>query len=189
MTATRSLRGTRRALALAFSDGPRTMNEAARALGKPAGAVYGIVQRMLVEGLLVADSDPPTRGTLYELAAAAQPLLDATDEQEQPIGSLSEGQRLLRVEGDLATVKVQRLFAQRALFGSVAWVAEIDGGHGLLLAMLADTNRSDVQRLAVAFNEAGLRSSHSRISELFGSKELRAEAVSALDLAESLDKS
>jgi hypothetical protein len=158
------------------------MNEAARALGKPASSVYGVVQRMLAEELLIADSDPPTRGTLYELAPAVRPLLELTSEQDRPPGSLSEGQRLLCVEGDLARAKVQRLFAQRALFGSVAWVAEIDGAHGLLLAMLPETTRNEVQRLAVAFDEAGLRCSHRRIGELFGAKELRGEAISALDL-------
>jgi hypothetical protein len=183
---TRSLSGSRRALALAFSDGPRTLNEAARRLGKSTSSIYGLAQRMRAEELLIAEDEPPTRGTLYRLADGARPLLEIATDQNPPPGMLLEGQRFVFVWGNTARAAVQRLLADGFLEGVLAWAAEVDGG--LLLAALPETGRNEVQRLATAFNAAGLQSSYGRVGEFIAPKDLRAEARSALDHAATVSE-
>jgi hypothetical protein len=181
---TRSLSGSRRALALAFGDERRTLNEVAKRLGKSTSSIYSLAQRMLAEGILKAEDDPPTRGTHYWLADDALPLLEIAANQTPPPGMLLEGQRFVFVWGNTASVAVQGLLADRFLEGVLAWVAEVDGG--LLLAVLPETGRNEVQRLATAFNAAGLEGSYGRIGEFIAPKDLRAEAKSALDDAEAV---
>ncbi len=161
------------------------MNEAARMLGKSTGSVYGTAHRMLAEGLLVADSDEPTRGTQYELTEEGRRLLEDPAGTALPAGAVSEGQRFVYVDGILDQVKVQRLLTHRSLLGVLAWAAELDGG--LLLMMRPETERNAVQRVATAFNAAGLRSAHRRIGEFIEPRDLRSEAMSALDLAASVN--
>lgn len=182
MATARDFRGQRRAIALAFSSAPRTLNEAARALGWTPGSIYGLVQRMAAEDLLIPDSLPITRGTQYRLADGARAILERLAEEGQPLGQLAERQRLLLVSGTVATAEVQDLLAQSPLCGCVAWVAEINGADGLLLAMTPGTRRNEVQRLALALHAAGLTCVHQEVGELFNGTQLRTEATASLDV-------
>jgi DNA-binding MarR family transcriptional regulator len=183
---TQSLSGSRRSLALAFSDGPRTLNEVARRLGKSTSSIYGLAQRMLAEGLLTAEDDPPTRGTHYWLTDDARPLLEIAADQNPPPGMLLEGQRFVFAWGNTARVAVQRLLEDGFLEGVLAWAAEVDGG--LLLVVLPETGRNEVQRLATAFDSAGLQSAYGRVGEFIAPKDLRAEARSAIDHAQTVSE-
>ena len=60
----RDFQGSRLALALIFGGRRLTLYEVAKALGKPSGSVQGLLRRMVADGLVLADSDPPVRGTL-----------------------------------------------------------------------------------------------------------------------------
>jgi hypothetical protein len=72
---------------------------------------------MVEDGLLKANSDPPTRGTLYEVPPdAREALLEAAEGFQRP-GSLVEHQRLLSIWGGPGRMKAMSLLASTALSG------------------------------------------------------------------------
>src|SRR4051812_28493782 len=112
MTSRRDLRGSRRELAMVFADGPKTAHEASKQLGKPTGSIFGVLKRMHADGLLVGDTDEPTRGTQYTLADSGRELLRDAASHEHALGVLADGQQLLLVDRPNDVISVQRIFSR-----------------------------------------------------------------------------
>lgn len=176
--------GSRRDVALVFSESSKTLYEAAKALGRPTGSIANLVKRMHSEGLLTADPDPPVRGTLYRLDPTAHAALEAALTQGQPTGRLQEHQRFLLVEGVSDALLLHRILARPALSAPVEWAAEIDGSGRRLLAMEPNASSLQVEKLLVALTQAGLRCEQRRVGELLGSEELRRKSVALVETAE-----
>jgi hypothetical protein len=186
MATAADFRGSRKDVALVLAGAPRTLHEASKALGKPTSSIYRLVQRMLADGLLLADSDPPTRGTLYRLNPEVRAALDAALAHDQPIGRVQEGQRLLLVDGDEGLLALQRVLVDPRFSGCVAWAAELDGTAGMLLALAPEAARLPAERLIVALERAGFRCIERRAGELIGADDLRRHAVALLEAADEV---
>ena len=130
MPTARDFRGSRRALALVFRDGPKTAGEASQALDRPTGSFYNLLKRMCAEGLLVADTEELGRGTRYELSADAMRVLLAMDapEPEAAPGSVAAGDVLLWVEEPKNVRAVPGVLAQEWVGANVRWSARVVGG-------------------------------------------------------------
>lgn len=171
----RDFRGSRRELVLAFSDGSKTAHEAGRALGKPTGSIFGVLKRMHAEGLLIADTDPPGRGTRYELAPGVREALRDAAVRASVTGIVQTGQRLLLVDHPSDPVAAHRALSRESLAGSVAWAAEVGGGW--LLALAPDVSSSyPLQRLEAALSQAGAACRQVHVDDILGGDELRDRA-------------
>jgi len=180
---TRKLRGSRRELAVIFSDGWKTANEAARAIGRPTGSIFGVLRRMHAEGLLESDSetDPPTRGTQYRLSETATVLLAEALADESGVGVLEPGQRVLLVSYRKGFRRAAAVIASSDAAGLIAWGAELSDGWLLVLSEEVDTFRA--QRLLASLEAAGCKCSHSPVDAVLAGAPLRerSERVLARD--------
>ena len=68
----------------------------------------------------------------------------------------------------------------------MAWVARINGSLGLLIAMSADTDEGQVQRLVMALQKLGLSAVHHEVGNLSPGKKLSEDAIASLDQVEHL---
>ncbi len=177
MAHVRDLRGSRRELAIAFGDGWKTAHEAANAMGRPTGSIFGVLRRMHAEGLLIADSDPhpPTRGTQYRLSDDATEALHVSLSEESGVGQLAAGQRLLVVERKKARLAATRILTESESTGLIAWGAELPSGW--LLAMDPDADSFRVQVLAGAFERAGCRCYEAPVDAVLPGSQLRKRAA------------
>jgi hypothetical protein len=128
---------------------------------------------MVVDELVLADSDPPTRGTLYELNPEARPALEEAAEGVQTPGLLARHQRLLTVRGDRGRTEVMRLLDSMALSGAVSWVAQTNSGDELLIAMNQAADDDQVNTLVVAFEDAGFVCREGLVASVMSARELR----------------
>jgi DNA-binding MarR family transcriptional regulator len=165
--------GPRLALALVFGYARLTQYEVAKALGKPSGSVHGLLRRMVADGLVLADSDPPTRGTLYELNPEARAALEEAAEGVQTPGLLERHQRLLHVRGDQGRREIMRLLDSTALSGAVGWVAQTNVANELLIAMNPAADDDLVDTLVYAFEDAGFECREGLVSSVMSASELR----------------
>jgi hypothetical protein len=168
----RNFRGPRLELGLAFSDGERTLYEAAKALGRSSGSIQGLVRRMVADGLLAADSDPPTRGTLYEIHPDARDALLEAAEGLQAPGSLAEHQRLLSVWGG-SRLEAVRILASTTLSGAVGWVARTNSADELLVAMNPEASDLQIDKLVAAFEAAGFKYREGLVASIMSARDLR----------------
>lgn len=174
------LRGSRRELALVFADGPRTAHEAGKALGKQTGSFFGVLRRMHAEGLLVADTETPTRGTQYTLAPEVQAALTVHSDGAAAIGVVAPRQQLLLVDQPSDPIAAQRVLARHSIAGSVAWAAEVGGGW--LLAIADDVSDAyQLQRLEMALAHAGMQCRQVHVTGVVAGAELRERASWLLD--------
>jgi hypothetical protein len=173
-------------VALAFADGPRTLYEAAKALGKPTGSIYGLVQRMLADELLLADSDPPVRGTMYELNPAFREALEHSAQGDHIPGVLVRNQRTLTISGGPDRMTAMEILARPTLSGAVAWTARTDSGSGMLLAMATDAEDVQVDRLYAALTKAGFSCQEGVIGQVTTAAEIRAHAIAMREAAEEV---
>jgi DNA-binding PadR family transcriptional regulator len=169
----RDFHGSRLALALVFSGAQLTLYEIAKALGKPSGSVQGLLRRMVADKLVIADSEPPTRGTLYELNPEALAALEEAAEGTRQPGLLLRGQRLLSVRGDKGRSLAMRLLEPVAISGAVSWVAETNFADELLLAINPDADDLQIHTLVVAFEDAGFSCSEALVANVRSAHELR----------------
>lgn len=175
MAAQIDLRGSRRELALVLADGPRTAHEVSKTLGKPTGSFYGVLKRMHAEGLVLADTDKPTRGTQYTLAPDAHEALRDKDEERPGVGILHTGQQLLLVEQPDDPIAIHRILSRPSISASVAWAAEVGGGW--LLALSPELSGSyPLQRLELALAHAGIACRQIHVTGLLRGEELRDRA-------------
>jgi DNA-binding PadR family transcriptional regulator len=177
MAHVRDLRGSRRDLALVFAEGQKTAHEAAKAMGRPTGSIYGVVRRMHADGLLVADSDPdpPTRGTQYRLSPEASDVLRDSLGERAGVGQLLRGQRLLIVERKQDRVRAASVLATSASAGIIAWGAELSSGW--LIVIDADVDPFRIQRLCMAFERAGCRCREGPVDAVLAGSLLRERAT------------
>jgi hypothetical protein len=185
MFSARDFRGSRRDLALVFSEKPRTIYEAAKALGRPTGSIYRLVQRMADANLLLADSDPPVRGTMYRLNPEARAALDEAAAGAHATGLLMQGQKLLVVRGGPGRLALQQLLLRPTVAGALAWAATVDGG-GMLLALAPDAASLQRDKLAVALEQADFKYREIDVGEIFAAGDVRARAQALLEVAETV---
>jgi hypothetical protein len=170
----RDFKGSRLTVGLAVLDQGRTLYEIAKLEGKPSGAYHGLVHRMVADGLLEADSDPPTRGTLYRVRPEArEALLEAAQGAQRP-GSLAQHQRLLSVWDGPGRIEAMNLLSSTALSGAVSWVARTNSADELLVAMNPDADDALVDSLVVAFSEAGFKCREGLVAQILSARDLRA---------------
>lgn len=178
-------KGSRLEVGLTVLDGPRTQYEIAALQGKPSGSVHGLLRRMVEDKLLKADSDPPTRGTLYEVHPDAREALVEAAEGFQVPGSLVEHQRLLAVRNGPGRMTAIRLLSSNALSGAVSWVARTNSADDLLIAMNPDVEGALVDGLVLAFEEAGFDVHEGLVAEIKTAHEMRAEHKKAVARAKA----
>lgn len=158
MAEVRELKGTRREVAIVLNGvGWITANEIAKALGRPTGAVFGVIRRMHDDGLLRADSDPPTRGTQYRLSDEGVDALNATLAltEDAGIGALAEGMRLLFVTHGTDLRGPTEVLNSEAAAGLLAWGAELPDGW--ILALVEEADRHRVRTLRVRLQAVGCK--------------------------------
>jgi hypothetical protein len=156
MTPVRDLKGSRRELAIVFSEGEKTAHEAAKLLGRPTGSIFGVLQRMYGDGLLIADTDPdpPTRGTQYRLSEEGHDLLRETLPEESPgVGRLEADRRVLLVLRRGGLRKPAKVLASSTSAGLIEWGAELPGS-GWLLTTIEDPDGHRLDALVAAFEKA-----------------------------------
>jgi hypothetical protein len=180
MAKARALKGSRRDLALVFGDGWKTAHEAATAMGRPTGSIFGVLRRMHAEGLLVADTDPDpaTRGTQYRLSDAAAGLLMDALADESGVGRVAPGQRLLTVDRHGARIDAAKVLTEGASAGIIAWAAELPAGW--LLVVDAEVDPFRVQALCAAFEHAGCRCEQAPVDDVVAGPLLRERAATLL---------
>jgi hypothetical protein len=159
----------------------RTANETARAMGKPTGAIFGVLRRMHSDGLLEADSDEPTRGTQYRLTALGERALAEVLSEQQPAGQLSSDQWLLMVErgSEAGLREFYAVLATTSLSGVIAWATSV--GWGWLVVCGTDAAEFTVARLTNAFRDAGFRCHEARAGTLLSGTQLRDNATTLVE--------
>lgn len=181
----RDLKGSRRELALVFADGRwRTANEAARAMGRPTGSIFGVLRRMHQDGLLEPDTDEevPRRGTQYRLTAQGQAALVAALAEEQPPGRVAVGTWLVIVEHGEAHKPVtsfNSVLENPSVAGEVAWGVSL--AWGWILALVEGAAEWHATRLARAFEEHGFRCRYASPTTLTTGAQLRTQAATLLE--------
>jgi hypothetical protein len=182
----KDFRGSRLAIALIVAEVWRPLYEIAKLQGKPSGAIQGVVHRMVADGLLEADSDPPTRGTLYRVPpAATEALLEAAEGVQEP-GTLREHQRVLTIRGGPGRVKAMELLGSTALAGAVGWVARINSADDLMVAMNPEAEAELVDSLVAALLEAGFKCREGLVAQIMSGRELREHSRKVLARAKGL---
>jgi DNA-binding PadR family transcriptional regulator len=165
--------GSRLEVGLSVLDQPRTQYEIAKLQGKQSGSVHGLLRRMVKDGLLKPDSDPPTRGTLYEVhPEAREALLEAAQGFQEP-GTLTEHQRLLSVWGGPGRAKAMDLLSASALSGAVSWVARTNSADEMLVAMNPSGDDSVIDALVLALMEAGFDVREGLVAQIQSGREMR----------------
>jgi hypothetical protein len=179
--ATTPLRGRRREIASLLSEKPRTLYETATAMGKPSGAIYRIVHRMVDDGVLNADPYPPMRGTLFSLNEVYQQQLREPLSDDHSTGILVPDQRVVLVS-DLTPAGLYGVLDRMSLAGCIAWLAELEAGGTTLLGLHPDATMLQAHRLAVALENAGGDIKAGRIGEILAGDEIRRAATAMDDL-------
>lgn len=172
------LGGRRRDIAMLLSEKPRTLRETAQAMGKPSGDIYRAVHRMVDEGILEADSDPPVRGTQFWLNPHWRAQLDEALPEDGSPGLLVSDQRILVVESESRTA-LYGVLARKSLSGCVAWFAELDGSSRYLVVLQRDASMLQANRLEMALEAERVSVTPGRVGTLLAGSEVRraAEAV------------
>lgn len=165
--------GSRLEVGLSVLDKPRTQYEIAKLQGKPSGSVHGLLRRMVKDGQLKPDSEPPSRGTLYEVHPDAKDaLLEAAQGFQDP-GTLDEHQRVLTVWGGPGRAKAAELLSSAALAGAVSWVARTNSADELIVAMNPDGDDGLIDALVLAFAEAGFETREGLVTQIQSGREMR----------------
>jgi hypothetical protein len=179
-------KGSRLEVGLTVLDGPRTQYEIAALQGKPSGSVHGLLRRMLDDKLLKADSDPPTRGTLYEIHPDAREALIEAAEGFQKPGSLDEHQRLIAIRDGPGRMTAIRLLSSNALSGAVSWTARTNSADDLLVAMNPSAEGSLIDALVLAFEETGFDVREGLVTEIKSARQMREDDKKAVARARSV---
>jgi DNA-binding MarR family transcriptional regulator len=174
--------GRRLDLAIVFRNAC-TAKEAARALGVETGSVFGLIQRMMAEGIIEPTSlGEPTRGTEYVLtedgAHALMLELERSRDPEEGAGAVLDGQELIIVRGGLLS-RVQAVFADPGLSRAIAWAATL--GADWLLALSVDADKFAAQKLIVALEGAGCKCDHGKVDSKLSGRRLRERAADLAD--------
>jgi len=175
----RALRGSRKRVALVCSDGQqRTAQEIAHGLGRPTGAVFGLIGRMCDDGVLEPDSPAPTRGTQYRLTEAGRRALEEALAEEAAIGQLAEGQWVLIVEPTKkrdGLSRFMRVLEQPSLSGSVAWSVEL--GWGWMLSFAPEADAFQVQDLRYELESQGFPCRQAKLASMVSGARMREHAA------------
>jgi DNA-binding MarR family transcriptional regulator len=182
MATVKDFRGSRLALAETLLEGGKSASEIAAALGKPTGSIFGVLKRMVAEGLIIADSGEPQRGTHYLLSPEASTTLEEIQREAPQPGRIAAGQRLIVIDPPDALAAVQRIFAG-ADAQLIEWAIETGAG-GWLLALRSEDSYP-VQRLRMAFEAAGAKSREVSAVAILSGEELAKRAQWLLEDAES----
>jgi hypothetical protein len=166
-------RGIRREIALALRDGrERTLYEISKAVARRPGDIQRTVRQMHVEKLLLADSDEPTRGTLFRFNDAFSEVLEESLADSRPTGQMAYEQRTLQIMSP-ESVDLYRLLGRAELNGMISWAAEWGGDGEWLLTMLPGTEKDAVDRLVGVLRSAGIRCQQRRVGQILSAGQLR----------------
>jgi DNA-binding PadR family transcriptional regulator len=177
---TDSLRGLRLDVAVALNGQHRTLYETAKALGRRSGDIQRVVRQMLAEGVLVADTDPPTRGTLYSLAPEHVETLEAVLGDTQPHGQVVESQRVLVLTAPDGA-RLYRALGRSDLTAVVSWAAEFGGDGQWVIALSRAASKLQADRLQIALQALGFDCEQRRVGEVLSADALRRLAAAVDD--------
>jgi hypothetical protein len=155
-----------------------TASEIARTLDRPTGSIFGVITRMLKDGLLLVDTDEPTRGTRYSLAPAAFAMPSEPQRGPPKPSVIQPGQQLLLVDQPPDRARAQKVLGENRLMERVVWGAQIAGGW---LLAIDDGDTELVENLQMALEAAGSRCRLLPVTEVSTGLELRTRAVKLLD--------
>jgi len=168
-------------VAVALSDRQRTLYETAKALGRRSGDIQRVVRQMHADGVLEADADQPTRGTLYWLAPEYSGALNAALLDSQPDGQLAEHQRVLQLVAPEVGA-LYRVLGRSDLTAVVAWASEYGGDGQWLIALRREAGKVQADRLLGALQDAGFTCQQYRVGEVLSGDALRRLAVAVDDV-------
>ncbi|MGH2911398.1 MAG: hypothetical protein ACRDJ3_02870, partial [Solirubrobacteraceae bacterium] len=176
----------RRLIARECAGRARTLAEIARSTAIANGALVGLLERMVREGVLQAAGPPGARGTLYTLAPEWESVL-AEPISVGRIGELESGHRLLRVTG--ASSAIAGVIAGTNLTDETLWSIHLTGDEGWLLAFGPVTPTLTVDRLVAAFEKAGASCSRFSVDAAMSGDDLHRYAAAVLDAADVIPRS
>lgn len=137
------------------ADEPLTLYEIGQSLGRKPGSVAGVVHRMAGDGVLLADPDPPVRGSQYRLNEAYLEALEEGLAERSPPGQIAEGRRTILAIAP-KRLALYEVLARPAVAGSIDWIAEFDGAGTTLIMLAEGADALDADRLAIALESAGV---------------------------------
>jgi hypothetical protein len=128
---------------------------------------------MVSDGQLKSDSEPPTRGTLYEVHPdAREALLEAAEGHQRP-GTLVKHQRLLSIAGGPGRLEAMTLLESTSLSGIVSWVARTNSADEMLVAMNPQGDDALIDALVLAFSEAGYEVREGLVAQIMSARDVR----------------
>lgn len=137
---------------------------------------------MAAEGLLIADTPEPGRGTRYRLAPEAAAVLMEMERDEAVVGALAPRQELLLVKRPKSTQRerLQQVLAARWVGEAVSWAARVDGGW-----LLAFEDLYQLERLEIELNRIGIASRAHSVGDVMTGRDLGKRAAWVLEDVES----
>jgi hypothetical protein len=167
-------RGVRSEIALALRDHEegRSLYEISKAVARRPGDIQRTVRQMHNEKLLRADSDEPTRGTLFWFNSEHQDALEASLADNRPPGLMAYEQRTVQITSP-EDVSLYDVLGRAELNGMISWAAEWGGDGEFLVAMLPGTGKPATDRLVEALRSAGIRCQQRRVGQILSGDELR----------------
>jgi hypothetical protein len=172
----------RRLVARECASRPRTLAEIARSTGIANGALAGLLERMVSDGVLRAVGLPGARGTLYTLAPEWGSVLDEPISVDR-VGELKTAHRLLRVTGEASAIA--GVIAGTNLTDEALWSIRLSDDEGWLLAFGPVTATLTVDRLVAAFEKAGVSCTRLSVDEALSGNDLRRDAAAVLEAADA----
>jgi hypothetical protein len=163
-----------------LSEEPKTLRQTARAMGKSTGAIYRVAHRMLDDGLLEADSDPPVRGTMFKASALLTEQLEGDAKDPGSPGSVTAGQRILLTSGSSLT-DLYEVLARPKMAAVVSWCTSLGSSTRWLLALDHGVTQVQHDRLVVVLEQNGLRVETGQVAELITGSQIRGAAEELVD--------
>jgi len=155
-----------------------TQQQIAVVLGRNAGDIQKGLRQMVVDQLMLASDDEPTRGTLYQLNPVYEADLERALEVEQAPGLLTIGQTVMLVRAS-STSRLSAVLGDMTNSSAVAWAGPGTTGREMLLVLRSDATYEQVQELETALEAAGAESLSHRLNEAISARRLRATNADA----------
>jgi DNA-binding MarR family transcriptional regulator len=168
MPTPRPFKGTRLAIARALIAGPKPASAIAHEIEKPISSIFGLLRRMVDEGLLEVEPGEQ-RGVRYTLLDPARKALQELERGPEPPGLIRRGQRLLLVEAPPVLGPASEIVTAESRAGVILWAVKIAGGW---LLGIDGANPYPCERLKLALEGVDTRSQELWADDVFSAEEL-----------------